>query len=804
MSVGISIVVAGLPAKRCDEIAARLSRVAVSKVDGYEQLLDTLTSPGIDLLIIADGLNGRRASDTYALLRASAKRMPGRVWCCIAASTGTDVIAELAAFGVDRIFFQPIDTEEIVREAARAIGIEIDSTEPEADTRKSEAALAGIWARFRDSTLARIDVLESAALSLLEGKLNPDDQRAAEREAHKLAGSSGTFGFPRSSRIARELEQRFAGSQLTATDAVALSEQIIALRTDLEGVPEHQAPASGTVRAPEGLRLLLLAKEDSATGRVVMEAEGRGFTVEVADEITSARAIVSRDPPALALIGLQADENRDATLDFIQELESRVPCVPVIVLSGASDFRARVEVARRSAHGFLEWPSPPAKTVDAVISALEKMSGSRATVLALDDDPQILAAIRTLLEAVGMRVATVEEPLKFWDAAEEAAPDLILLDVDMPYISGFEICRALRQDSRFSRVPILFVTARDDAQSIQRAFDAGADDYVRKPILPAELLMRINSRLDRSRLNRELAEMDSLTGIANRRKTSELMDRFIRLARRRGDPFCVAMLDIDHFKQVNDTHGHSAGDDVLRALAQLFSKSVRSEDIVGRWGGEEFVVGLYGTKKSEGAKRIRDVLAMFAREEFAGDGGEQFHVTCSGGVAQFSVDGSEPDQLLRVADAALYEAKAAGRNSVFVAGAALSPDTTRIDVAIVDDDEALAGLLSHSMETQRLSSIVFRAGDRAVEALTGETPEIYARVILLDVDLPAVSGLDVLRALSKDRVTLKSRVIMLSARTGERDILSALQLGAIDHITKPFSLPVLMQKVRVALHDSTA
>ncbi|MBA3655885.1 MAG: response regulator [Gemmatimonadaceae bacterium] len=798
------ILLAGLPADILRHFKERITGATVEASASVGDLEQSIRSQRPALIILSDGFDGKRAHETFGMIRDLRLKESTRIWCCTSSTNSAEIISGMVGSGVDRIFFLPTDPEELVRETSTLLGLEIARGEPRMDNGKSSTALAAVWARFRDSTLARIDILEAAALSILENKLSPDERASAEREAHKLAGSAGTFGFPRSSRIARELEQRLSSRELTPAEAVPLSELIIALRRDLEGTPAAARESESEVQARSGRRLLLFSDDLSLSSRLAMEADGRGFKLTSTDQLSVARERVSSEEPSLVLVSLPSEGIREQLLDFVQDLEARVPCIPVIVFSGTGDFRARVEVARRGAHGFLEHPVSPARAIDAVVATFEQLSGTRATIVAVDDDPQILDAIKALLEPVRMRVETLSNPLKFWDVMEEQNPDLVLLDIDMPHVSGFELCRALRQDTRWARVPVLFVTARDDAASIQRAFSAGADDFVRKPLISAELLMRVNSRLDRARLNRELAEVDALTGIANRRKTAELLERFARLARRRGDPLSVAVLDLDNFKQVNDQFGHAAGDDVLRALAQHLSRSLRVEDIVGRWGGEEFVVGLFGTNKAEGARRIRELLASFAGVSFVDESKRSFSVTCSAGIAQFPMDGTEIDALRSVADAALYEAKASGRNKVVVAGGSSAPETARVDVAIIDDDEALSGLLSHSMESQRLSSIVFEAGDRAVEALTGEIPRVFARVILLDVDLPAINGLDVLRALSKHRVTLKSRVIMLSARSGEHDILTALQLGATDHVTKPFSLPVLMQKVRVALHESIA
>jgi diguanylate cyclase (GGDEF)-like protein len=157
---------------------------------------------------------------------------------------------------------------------------------------------------------------------------------------------------------------------------------------------------------------------------------------------------------------------------------------------------------------------------------------------------------------------------------------------------------------------------------------------------------------------------DPLTGLANRRKATEALERLFSLAGRNGVPVSVAILDLDHFKQVNDQHGHAAGDTVLRRLGELLTQSFRTEDVTARWGGEEFLVGMYGSTKADGARRLTALLQGLRGESFAGDGGESFTVTFSAGVAEHAADCSDLEALCRAADEALYQAKAAGRARV--------------------------------------------------------------------------------------------------------------------------------------------
>ena len=794
----ISVLAYGVDAALAAGLSRRIDALSVERVDDPAEVAGSLASRDYELLLLGDVPGRALGLDVLRDLRSRGTRVPIRVACCLDRALDVGITSHTVAdMGIDRVFFRPLDVEEIALQLARLLGAELlPGTSAAARKDATGSALDAVWARFREPTLARVDVIESAVVALLEERLDRDQQRMAEREAHKLAGSAGTFGFPRSSVLARSIESRLAGD-VSPPDAVLLSEQVLALRADLEGPRREVQPAAAAAGA-EQPRLLVLETDAAFSERLSMEAQGRGFETVATASLREARAAMAGARFAAALISARGSPHPEL-LAFVAELERGEPPVCTVVLADSDNFANRVEIARSGVSRLVEGSASPGRIIDAVAAVMRQAGAARAAILAVDDDPHILGALRAILDPAAFELTTLEDPLQFWAALEAAAPELIILDVDMPHVTGLELCRVVRSDPKWHDVPVLFLTSRTDVGSIQRAFAAGADDYLGKPVVASELIMRIRNRLERARLSRDLAETDALTGIANRRKSTQEMERFISLARRRSDEFSLAVLDLDHFKLVNDSFGHGAGDEVLRSVAQMLSRSLRAEDVVGRWGGEEFAVGLYGATKAEGARCLAAILASIAATEFAAPDGSRFTVTCSGGVSQLGVDGSDVDSLYRVADSALYEAKAAGRNRVVAAGVDASESAERVDVAIVEDDDALVGLLEHSLRTRGLSVRSFRDGEQASSALIGDPPDVRARVILLDVDLPGLNGLDVLRRLARGEVTKRSKVVMLTARTGESEVLEALDLGAIDHVTKPFSVPVLLQKVRVAL-----
>ncbi|MBB4634865.1 response regulator [Longimicrobium terrae] len=700
-----------------------------------------------------------------------------------------------------RILYHPLDREALAREAAALLGVAAAPPTTSGSPRGSlGAAVAGVWQRFREPVLRRVDSLEEAAMGLLEGRLDAETRRAAEREAHKLAGSVGTFGFGEASRLSREAETLLAGpGVLGQADALRLADLAVSIRRELMAEPATpggmEDPRAGA--SPEEARgpLLLIVDEDREMAeRLAMEASGRGMRTLVAHGAAEAQACLPRRPDA-AVLGLPPS---DGTLNLLRALSEQEPSVPTIVLTGSDDFADRVEVARHGGRGFLRKPQPPARVVDAVEPLLRR-ARERETVLAVDDDPSILEGVRHVLSPEA-EVRTLQDPLGFWEALESASPDLVLLDVDMPAVSGLELCRVLRNDPRWQSVPIVFLTSRTDADTVARVFAAGADDFVAKPFVGPELAARIRNRLERVRLQRSMAETDPLTGVANRRGSEEVLERLLRLAAAQDEPFALGVVDLDLFKAVNDQRGHAAGDEVLARVGRLLQKRFRSEDVVARWGGEEFVVGMYGMDRADGVQRLAEALEVLREERFHA-GGESFSITMSGGVADFPSDGRDLPTLYRAADAAMYQAKSAGRDRIVPSG--WRPEhgegPRAVDVLVVEDDPAIARLLQHALETRGYRHEWVASGERAAAMLTGDNPELRARAVLLDVDLPGLDGHGVLRRLAEARLLDRTRVIMLTVRTHEAEVVRALELGAWDHVSKPFSVPVLLQRIRRAL-----
>jgi len=656
---------------------------------------------------------------------------------------------------------------------------------------RARVSIAEIGERYRHSVAGQLAVLDRAVVALTGGTLEEGLARDAERAAHKLTGSAGTFGFERASELAQELEEILADP--TVVHSGRPRELLDALRAELAG-PVVAVSASPSSNGPT---LLIVDTDVAMARRLAVEAATSGLRTEIAGDAAQVRELLDRRRPDVALLG-RSSRGTVGALELLRQLGAARPPIPTLVWTDGDGLMDRVEVARLGGRGFLPRASPLPQVLEAVSDLLDRQRAGEPTVLAVDDDPMVLEVLRALLESQGMRVVALDDPAGFWEAVQQTAPDLVVLDVDMPGVDGVELCRVLRNDRRWAQLPVLFLTARTDRATVQRVFAGGADDFVAKPVIGPELVTRIINRLERVQLFRSLAETDSLTGVANRRRSTQLLEHYLGLARRFGQPLTVAILDLDHFKQVNDRYGHAIGDRVLRGLASLLERFFRGEDVVARWGGEEFLVGMYAMDRLDGVHRLADFLETLRDERLASPDDSKLQISFSAGVAHYPDDGTDLPALYRAADQALYQAKRAGRNRVLPAGRHEQAGR-RVDVAIVINDNELAGLLLDRLTTRGHSAHWFQDGAAAAAALTGPAPEVTARVLLVDEDLGGLDGLTVFGRLADTDAPAGSRVIVLAASRDEASARMAGAAGAFDLVIRPIQVATVMQRIRLAL-----
>jgi diguanylate cyclase (GGDEF)-like protein len=300
-------------------------------------------------------------------------------------------------------------------------------------------------------------------------------------------------------------------------------------------------------------------------------------------------------------------------------------------------------------------------------------------VLVVDDDRLSAELVDGVLRSAGFVSSYTCNPERALAMIEAELPDLIVMDVIMPAIDGFELCRRVRQHPALQFTPIIFVTRKGALEERVRGLEVGGNDYIAKPFEPQELVARVRSHLNRLAALREMAIRDGLTQCYNHKFFRMRMSQEIARAHRYGAPLTLAMIDVDRFKNVNDTYGHRAGDMVLSHLGGIVVASVRATDVVARYGGEEFAIMMVQAGAEEAKIVCARLRERIARHDFQFSADEQgraqevtISVTVSIGIAELGAKSDTVEAVLGRADAALYAAKHAGRDCVRVF---VAPDT---------------------------------------------------------------------------------------------------------------------------------
>jgi two-component system, cell cycle response regulator len=421
-------------------------------------------------------------------------------------------------------------------------------------------------------------------------------------------------------------------------------------------------------------------------------------------------------------------------------------------------------------------------------------------VLIADDEPGSRLMLASAIGQLGHECTQAEDGTHALELFYELAPEAVITDWDMPGLDGTALARAIRAAPDMPYAYVIVLTGRADEAAAREAMQAGADDLVIKPLDPVELERKLISAERMTDLHRQLhgdARQDALTGVGNRRRLTEDLQALSGRVARYGHVYCVAMFDIDHFKALNDSDGHAAGDAVLRAVARTLNDAIRGGDTMYRYGGEEFLI-LLSEQSLDGAARAGERLraAVEALQLPHPNGG---HVTISAGVAGpgDSTSGS-PEALIEVADQALYRAKELGRNRVEIATAAapetVEPAETVVRLLIADDDEAVRLTLSALAIRHPALELVGAAADakEAIELARQHRPD----VVLLDVSMPEGGGVHAATGIRD--VMPDARLVALSAHDGPDVQLDMSRAGAIGYLVKGASDEDIVSAIRSA------
>ncbi len=353
--------------------------------------------------------------------------------------------------------------------------------------------------RYQTTFAERTGVLAQVEQVLRTNNLSSTLQQSAAQEAHKLAGVLGSFGYKAGSRIAAMIEHLLL-QPLSLLEQSQFSQLLTQLNQELQKPPEPLAPHT----ISPGLVVLVLDDDLFFTRQLRSDAIAWGFKVQTVIDL--------KVMPDVVLLDLSSQATIETKLTRLQDCQQQFSSIPILVSDRQGNLTARVAASRLRVQRFLQKPMTTVEVFEAILQVLPRPRSTQAQVMVIDDDALMLKTVRDLLQPWGLAVTILQDPTRFWDVLTLTRPDLLLLDLQMPTFSGVDLCRVVRQDLKWGDLPILVITAHTDLESIQQAFAAGADDFISKPIAGPELITRIISRIDRSRLQQELETMKRRIG----------------------------------------------------------------------------------------------------------------------------------------------------------------------------------------------------------------------------------------------------------------------------------------------------
>ncbi len=366
--------------------------------------------------------------------------------------------------------------------------------------------------------------------------------------------------------------------------------------------------------------------------------------------------------PDAIVMGAQAADAIIKSDSYIFEKIKKAE-IPLIFTSDEDNFNDRHNAAKVDAIGFMVEPYQEEDIAKKLDHYFNQPSKESYRVLLVEDTQFHIEYISSVLTNAGMQVEAVSDPLKVLDTLEQSNPEIILMDLYMPNCNGIELAKIIRQYPRYLSIPIAYLSVEE---SIDKQLDAlsigGGDDFINKSISKQQLVHSVKNRIVRYRSLCRLITCDSLTGLLNHTKIKESLALEVARADRLGANFAYAMIDIDYFKKINDNYGHAAGDQVINTLAQMLKGRLRSTDLVGRYGGEEFAVILLNTDMNDSLHVLDSIRNDFSQITHKHNN-HKFKVTFSGGVASFPYT-DNVRALSEKADMALYQAKNNGRNRI--------------------------------------------------------------------------------------------------------------------------------------------
>ncbi|MBC7671291.1 MAG: response regulator [Polaromonas sp.] len=623
-----------------------------------------------------------------------------------------------------------------------------------------QAALAAMRRRYANTSRGIIATFEQIGEQLSASPASDDLLNALRRELHRVHGTSGSLGFHEASRMTGAMEgvvRRWSGDP--ALDRERRSGIVLRFARALDKV----LAATVDEDAPKARRLLLIGLPDGVAERLVAEGVHRGYAVEQMGA------------------GLGPQTSADAAPWGVVTMEAMASVVigpefhgaPFVLLRDASSHETSTALG---AAAILDVATVASEILDQLDTRSGSPSEGKATVLLVDDDPMMLLLLRTLAEQEGVQVAVASNGTEFREALTTTDAALVVLDVEMPDANGIDLLRVMRADPRLADVPVLMLSGRTDQDARERAFDAGADDYMFKPVVPPEFQRRMLQLLKQRRDRRTATDLHPTSGLPLPARTLQDLDAHLG---NRGEAHWSVVT-------VRPQEASPSGEEQQEWQSECLRLARAARDAGGSAGlSDEHELLLALPMLANEAASLMDTLVA---------GPDKSNCRWRAGIADTL---AVPQATSRALITAANDAYRAARDArVCVRVWDTSSDDIVPDVIVVEDDAALSEMIAFALDAKGLSHRSYATGPEALAALLEIRVSGRPPIILLDVDLPGMDGHSLHERLRLERPGA-FHVVFVSLHTSEQDQLRALQGGALDYLSKPISLRVLMAKLAV-------
>lgn len=535
---------------------------------------------------------------------------------------------------------------------------------------KSKADLSAAFAILRRRFEAGLSERSAKMLSLTD-ESSDLDVKDLIAEAHKLAGACGTFGHSILGSHARQIEQlalevnnKKEDERLQALPSLRQLVLEFDLAVNAALLQEGLAEAEEVTKLHQPDTVWLLLPSAALTEELTGQLQAFGHKVECFTDFTSCLTSLQIKAPAVLFAAININNGSSLFEQTLLLKQLKQHSSRLLVFSERDEFELRIRAAQQRADAFFVSPLDVPNMISTISELLDHGTRQSGRVFIVDDDKLLAQHYALVLNSAGIETHISSNTRQIIAELVAFQPDLLLMDMYMPEYSGAELAGVIRQYPSLKRLPIVFLSSEINKALQISAMAYGADDFLTKPIDDVQLVQAVKTRLKRSLQLKSLIEKDSLTALIKHSAIKEAADLEFERSQRYGKPFSVVMLDIDHFKAVNDSFGHATGDMVITALATLLRKRIRKTDKAGRYGGEEFMLVLPNCSRQQAVTLTQHILTAFRQLNFTA-GSKQFSCTFSAGVMSSGECGFRTtEQIIEAADKALYKAKHTGRNQI--------------------------------------------------------------------------------------------------------------------------------------------